>query len=259
MAAMARRTIEVDDEDELEAETPSWRERLQQWMLRHPKDTVALFAAIGAVAAITVNALWLQTGPHPAPLFALRPVTARSFHRPPSNEVVPRPRPTKANFIEGPAAPRSRADLVGDIQTELAKRGFYNGAVDGVYGPKTDAAVRDFAQAAKFRADAEPTEALLQKIVHSGIRVVRVAPPASMSRKHDDPIADLLGPSSRLLAVQRALSEFGYGQISPTGVMGPETAAAIEKFERSREMPVTGQMSDRLVRELAVVTGRPLE
>ena len=37
------------------------------------------------------------------------------------------------------------------------------------------------------------------------------------------------------------------------------TRAAIEKFERDRGLPVTGQISDRLVRELAAMTGRPLE
>jgi peptidoglycan hydrolase-like protein with peptidoglycan-binding domain len=80
-----------------------------------------------------------------------------------------------------------------------------------------------------------------------------------MSRNRRDPIADLIGPSSRILAVQRALSDYGYGQIKPTGVLSAETATAIERFERSRRMPVTGQMSDRLVRELAAITGRPLE
>ncbi|HEX9361560.1 MAG TPA: peptidoglycan-binding protein, partial [Bradyrhizobium sp.] len=34
---------------------------------------------------------------------------------------------------------------------------------------------------------------------------------------------------------------------------------AIQKFERERKLPVTGQMSDRLVRELIAVTGRPIE
>jgi hypothetical protein len=32
----------------------------------------------------------------------------------------------------------------------------------------------------------------------------------------------------------------------------------IERFERDRKMPVTGQVSERLVRELAAQTGRPL-
>ena len=62
-----------------------------------------------------------------------------------------------------------------------------------------------------------------------------------------------------MLAVQRALAEAGYGQIKPTGGYNPETRAAIEKFERERKLPITGQASDRVVRELAAMTGRPLE
>jgi hypothetical protein len=34
---------------------------------------------------------------------------------------------------------------------------------------------------------------------------------------------------------------------------------AIEKFERDRNLPVTGKISDRFVRELSSMTGRPLE
>ena len=73
-------------------------------------------------------------------------------------------------------------------------------------------------------------------------------------------IADMiLSSSRRVLAVQRALSDFGYGPVKPTGLFGPDTKAAIEKFERDRKLPVTGQISDRLLRDLATVTGRPLE
>jgi peptidoglycan hydrolase-like protein with peptidoglycan-binding domain len=59
--------------------------------------------------------------------------------------------------------------------------------------------------------------------------------------------------------VQRALTEYGYGQLKPSGTMGSDTQAAIQKFERERRMPVTGQVSDRLVRELAVVIGHPID
>ena len=75
----------------------------------------------------------------------------------------------------------------------------------------------------------------------------------------NDPIAKLLAPSKKLLAIQRALSDFGYGQIKPTGIYDPDTRAAIEKFERDRKLPVTGQVSETLVRELSAMTGRPLE
>ena len=63
----------------------------------------------------------------------------------------------------------------------------------------------------------------------------------------------------RVASVQRALTEYGYGQLKPTGAVGSDTQAAITKFERDRKLPVTGQMSDRLVKELTAMTGRPIE
>jgi peptidoglycan hydrolase-like protein with peptidoglycan-binding domain len=62
-----------------------------------------------------------------------------------------------------------------------------------------------------------------------------------------------------VLALQRALADYGYGQIKPTGIIDPETQSAIEKFERERKLPITGQASERVARELAAMTGRPLE
>ena len=63
----------------------------------------------------------------------------------------------------------------------------------------------------------------------------------------------------RVAAVQRALTEYGYGQLKPTGAVGADTQAAISKFERDRKLPVTGQMSDRLVSELTAMIGHPIE
>ena len=77
--------------------------------------------------------------------------------------------------------------------------------------------------------------------------------------RRNDPIAELLGSSARVAAVQRVLSEFGYGQIKPSGILDGATSAAIEKFERERKLPVTGLLSDRLVSELAAMSGRPLD
>lgn len=84
---------------------------------------------------------------------------------------------------------------------------------------------------------------------------VRLPRPAPMPR---DPIAALLDAPDRVIAVQRALSDFGYGQIKPDGQAGPETKAAIERFEREHNLPVTGQISDQLARRLSALTGRPL-
>jgi peptidoglycan hydrolase-like protein with peptidoglycan-binding domain len=65
--------------------------------------------------------------------------------------------------------------------------------------------------------------------------------------------------SRRVAAVQRTLTEYGYGQLKPTGTIGADTQAAIQKFERERKIPVTGQMSDRLVHELSAMVGKPID
>ena len=42
-------------------------------------------------------------------------------------------------------------------------------------------------------------------------------------------------------------------------LIGADTQAAILKFERDRKLPPTGHMSDRLVKELSNMTGRPID
>jgi peptidoglycan hydrolase-like protein with peptidoglycan-binding domain len=69
----------------------------------------------------------------------------------------------------------------------------------------------------------------------------------------------LIGPSPRIAAVQRALSDYGYGQIEPSGILDDATSAAIGKFERERKLPVTGAVSDRLVHALSALVGHPLQ
>jgi len=233
-----------------------WRAALQRAFGRNPRDTIALGVVAIAVGAILINALHLQPGPHPAPIFKIRPRPVASADPAPTLASL---RPPQASAARTDAAPsgRARADLIADIQRELAKRNFYDGPADGISGPKTDAAIRDFIQAAGVKIAAEPSDELLRTLARSPVKApsARGAAPGRA-----DPIAELIEPSPRrVLAVQRALAEAGYGQIKPTGVYGPETRAAIEKFERERKQPITGQISDRLVRELAALTGEPLE
>jgi peptidoglycan hydrolase-like protein with peptidoglycan-binding domain len=153
---------------------------------------------------------------------------------------------------------------VSAIQAELARRGFYVHAVDGLYGPKTDTAIRDFEQAAGLKPNTALDDALLQTIVGAPAQVTKLraaapVPRAAPARNSAPAPALAQSSSSRVVALQRALADYGYGQIKPSGIVDAPTRAAIEKFERVRKLPVTGQVSDRLLRELAAVTGRPLE
>jgi len=200
-----------------------------------------------AVFAIVTNALFLQKGPHPAPIFAARPLLQ------PETTLPPRLSSTSSH-IGSDLAAQARVQLIANIQRELSRKGFYDGPADGIWGSKTDAAVRDFLQAAGLKVNPEANENLLRAISSYVAKpAVAAAAPAA------DPIAKLIAPSKRIVSIQRALADFGYGQIKATGVYDPETRSAIEKFERDHRLPVTGQISDRFVRELAAMTGRPLE
>lgn len=83
--------------------------------------------------------------------------------------------------------------------------------------------------------------------------------PVPSPRRRDDPIADLLAPSPRIIAVQRVLSEFGYGQIKPSGTLDTATTTAIAKFERDHKLPVSGRVSERLLSTLGAMAGHPIE
>ncbi|MCC7347334.1 MAG: peptidoglycan-binding protein [Variibacter sp.] len=230
---------------------------LGRCMWRRPVDTVGAALALALIAGTLANALYLQQGPHPAPLLApARGSVGKDTTG--SLLAVPRPRPAEPAAVAHDPAPEAttRAQLLTRIQAELARRKFYDGAIDGVYGPRMSAAIREFERAAGMRQTGEPTEAFLKALLKAPAKISKAADAGS--RKPD---AAQAAPqqSRKVLAMQRALTDFGYGPVKLTGVLDASTKAAIEKFERERKLPVKGQMSARLMHELAKVTGRSFE
>jgi peptidoglycan hydrolase-like protein with peptidoglycan-binding domain len=236
---------------------------------RRPLDSIGLVAIAAAAGTILVNALHLQQGAHPAPILSAKAGSGAPVEATGSVVVMPRPRPTAAGAARDAAAapaPRARAQIVGDVQRELSRRGYYDGAVDGIHGPKLEAAIREFEAAAGLKPTGDPTEALVGAIMRAAVKSpperTRPIQPAAVPPRRPEAVAEAAAPpapSARVAAIQRALADFGFGQIKPNGMLDGGTQAAIEKFERERKLPVTGQISDRLARELSALTGRPLE
>jgi Putative peptidoglycan binding domain len=186
-------------------------------LLYSPKDMVAGALAFAAIAGIVTNALFLQAGHHPSPMFGAAATTPAPAAAPVSP--LPRPRPTDASSSEAkPVEPRSAE--ANDPLTNLV------------------------------RTTGAPAPAPLP----SASNIPR--PPAPVPY-HNEALAP--SGSRRVAAVQRALTEYGYGQLKPTGTIGADTQAAIQKFERDRKIPVTGQMSDRVVHELVAMIGHPID
>ena len=59
---------------------------------------------------------------------------------------------------------RRNIGLVGDIQSELKTKGYYNGKIDGQYGRGTRSAIIAYQNANNLVADGEPTEYFLRHL-----------------------------------------------------------------------------------------------
>lgn len=212
---------------------------------RRLADLLAAAVAVAAVLLVFVNALGMQRAPRQTPLPAQ--FSSETIKRPASPAVAPAPippvRPDTANR-------RSRSDITQDIQRELASRGYYNGAVDGQSGPRMTQAIRSFEQTNGMKVTGEATDALLEKIRKAEVR--------SDITGSIEPTAKA-ATGSRVFSVQRMLARYGYGPVRLNGEIDKETRAAVERFERDRNLPVTGEISDKLVRELAAFSGASVD
>jgi hypothetical protein len=222
-------------------EAPAERGLFVRMLLHSPKDMVAGMIAFAAVSAIIGNAIFLQAGHHPSPMFG-------------SSVEVPMPVPATVNLLPKPR-PSDATLRPGDAR--LDSRMLDAKPVDGKADAKAD--VKADSKPVE-RAAADPMAGLVKSTTTPPANSTGVArPPAPIPNVSRDPLGDLIVNSRRVAAVQRALTEYGYGQLKPTGTAGSDTQAAIQRFERERKLPVTGHISDRVVKELATVTGRPIE
>jgi peptidoglycan hydrolase-like protein with peptidoglycan-binding domain len=229
-----------DDYDDDYARAPkrrSWLRRAIGMLLpRRISDTVALAIATAACLAVVVNAVAFQETPRSSLDTLLR-----------DNQVTaPNPQPRPAD-----APVRNMNDLIQNIQRELSVRGYYNGAVDGVPGPRTEQAIRDFQKGKGGQNTLEPNDALLNLIKRSPVK-------GDITGSIDGPLEGER-KSLRVLSLQRALARLGYGPVRISGTFSPDTKEAVERFERDWKMPVTGLMTDNLFAKLAAVNGAPID
>ena len=199
------------------------------------KDSVAALCAILAAGAIATNALFLQRGPHPAPIFVHK-VAA------PAAKVVAHAAPAAAIESKDVMLPRPHPARMDAAKIEPAK---------------PEPVKPEPARIEPVKSEALPA-AKSDALVPRPVRVIPVT--QGNAAQLPDPIGEIIvPPARRVAAVQRVLSDFGYGQIKPTGTFDRETQDAIEQFERAKKLPVTRQITAVLMRELASLAGRPLD
>ncbi len=153
---------------------------------------------------------------------------------------------------------------VSRLQATLKLLGFYQGAVDGVYGQVTQAAVGRFQAAAGIAADGITGPSTWAKLLPSPDAVTAVSeqtespdeppdPPLSSeptvptpSAKPASPTANtppvlrLRAEGSAVSQLQRELQTLGYYSGAIDGVFGQQTQAAVTRFQTDKQLTVDG-------------------
>ena len=169
--------------------------------------------------SIAANALLLQGGRHPSPLFV-----------------------TRAAAVE--EEPDGHGDLmVQAVQQGLADAGFYSGPIDGIAGAQTRRAI--------LRFERETGRPEIGKATSDLIAAVEAwAAPASASAVPNEVSTGTASGDSTVIAVQNALSRAAYGPLNVDGVFGQQTRDAITRFQLDQGLPLTGTIDDKLIRRL---------
>jgi peptidoglycan hydrolase-like protein with peptidoglycan-binding domain/DNA invertase Pin-like site-specific DNA recombinase len=148
-----------------------------------------------------------------------------------------------AGYGKADGAPHVRV-----VQRTLRGLGWQPGPVDGLYGPRTKAAVTRFQTAARVAADG----------------IVGPQTRHALTQARNEPLRRGAGfalpdGSPRVRALQATLQRRGLRPGPVDGLFGPRTQAAVERLQRSGGVPVSGVATDSTRNLLASAGTQPDE
>jgi hypothetical protein len=162
---------------------------------------------VGLIIAICINALLLQQGHHPGPL----------FHKSVTLPVSAPQRAVPQTAATGPMVP---AGALRDPISQLLQSSPAISEADKAARPRRQDPISQF-----LKSEATPA-----------------APE----------------PSKTVFAAQSALVKLGF-VLKPDGIAGSATRQAIEQFERDHGLPARGELSPKILHELAAQSGIRIE
>ncbi|WP_198585898.1 peptidoglycan-binding domain-containing protein [Pararhizobium haloflavum] len=173
---------------------------------------------------------------------------------------------------------RSRAPVPNDnallsaMQRELKRLGFYDGEIDGLSGPKTAAALADYAERTGLDQAPQPSETLLARM-----KLARIDEVATPLRRPSAPVTETQprprapesaasslqvnyippasipngqAPDDMVTRIQQGLVNIAYSDVAVDGMMGSQTREAIRHFQSHYRLPETGEPSAAVLEKL---------
>ncbi|MCH7888391.1 MAG: SEL1-like repeat protein [Proteobacteria bacterium] len=135
--------------------------------------------------------------------------------------------------------------FVALVQDKLQRSGHDPGPVDGLMGFATRAAIRAFQAARQIPITGEISEELLRELDTASLE--RTARPPT-----PEPSVPAAPTGALVVRVQEKLARSGHDPGPADGIVGPKTRAAIRAFQAAKNIPVTGEVSAELLRELEI-------
>ena len=153
------------------------------------------------------------------------PATQRKLYGTSANSAV-----TYATLREG-----DNSDAVRNLQYTLYELGYYDGAVDGVYGATTSDAVRAF----QISNSVQPVDGVAGNVtlskLYSSTAVAATTPYEQYETVRPGDVGDAV------VQVQDCLVEFGYLELEDvTGVYDEKTTQAVKNFQAAWKLTVDG-------------------
>ena len=157
---------------------------LAQFM-RAPVAITCVVAITGFSVLAGSNALFMQTGRHPAPLFfSPRPAAI------PVKPVIPatRPRPQPAAIdreTTGSVSPRAVNEALGTeevraLQKKLAELDLFKGTLDGLFGRRTSTAIKAFEMKVGMKPTGKLTRRIVDVVLAAPVPGAQPLPPAAV-------------------------------------------------------------------------------
>ncbi|HUN43522.1 MAG TPA: peptidoglycan-binding domain-containing protein [Acetobacteraceae bacterium] len=124
------------------------------------------------------------------------------------------------------------------VQDHLRAAGAYSGAVDGVWGPDSEAALQRFQASRQLQATGQLNQATVDALDLNTVALLGMQPVSSQPLPSPDTLR-----SSSVREIQSRLHDLGFYAGNIDGVWGQSTQAAIQQFQQNRGLRPNGELN----------------